>query len=217
MKLKVCGMKYNTADVASLRPDYLGFIFWEPSARYFKGSMPELDPAIKKVGVFVNAAPEEIVMRTFEYNLQLIQLHGQESPDYCRDLKLLLAGENTELPEIVKAFALDENFDFELLTSYEDVCDYFLFDTRSDLPGGSGKKFNWKLLSNYRLGKPFFLSGGIGSQDVESIKEFSNQPGAKYCYGIDVNSKFEKEPGLKDTKSLEEFMSGMGLPKKEKL
>ena len=217
MKLKVCGMKHNTADVACMRPDYLGFIFWEPSARYFQGVMPELDAAIKKVGVFVNAAPEEIVLRTLEYNLQAIQLHGQESPDYCKALKELLAGDSDELPEIVKAFAIDENFDFEKLVPYKSVCDYFLFDTRSDLPGGSGKKFNWELLSNYNSGKPFFLSGGIGSQDVYAIKEFLNQPGAKYCYGIDVNSKFEKEPGLKDTESLRKFMSGLGLSKKEKL
>lgn len=215
MKLKVCGMKHNAEAVGSLKPDYLGFIFWEPSARYFEGPLPDLDPSIKKAGVFVDAAIAEVVLRTFEYDLQAIQLHGNESPDYCQELKELLKGENSEIPEIIKAFAIDDGFDFDRLAAYAEVCDYYLFDTRSDLPGGSGKKFNWKLLRDYTAGKPFFLSGGIGPDDIDAIQDFLDQSGAAYCYGIDLNSKFEKEPGLKDIKSLEKFISGTGLSKKE--
>lgn len=194
MKLKICGMKYpdNILEVGSLLPDYMGFIFWEKSARYFDGVIPDLPKSIKKVGVFVNATQTEILEKVTKYDLQAIQLHGQESVEFCQDLKAQI--DNTI--EIIKAFSVDDAFDFEVLKPFEDACDYFLFDTKGKLPGGNGTTFDWKVLEKYPSSKPFFLSGGIGIEEIEAVKEISktNLP----LYAIDVNSKFEIEPGLKN-------------------
>ena len=219
MKLKVCGMKYNADDVASLQPDYMGFIFWEPSARYFDNVMADdLNPSIKKVGVFVDATYETIVLKTLENSLDAVQLHGQESVEYCGTLKKLFQDENSDLPEIIKAFAIHQDFNFDTLTDYETVCDYFLFDTRAELPGGTGKKFDWKLLKNYKLQKPYFLSGGLAPDDVSSLKEFLKASEATHCHAIDINSRFEIEPGLKDIDKLRNFISDMNIfTKEEKL
>jgi phosphoribosylanthranilate isomerase len=195
MKLKICGMKYpnNILEVGSLLPDYMGFIFWEKSARYFEGSIPELPKSIKKVGVFVNATQEGIIEKITKYDLQAVQLHGQESLEFCQDLKDKI---NNTI-EIIKVFSVDDSFDFEVLKPFEAVCNYFLFDTKGKLPGGNGTTFDWKVLENYPSSKPFFLSGGIGINEMDAINEISktNLP----IYAIDVNSKFEIEPGLKNT------------------
>jgi phosphoribosylanthranilate isomerase len=192
--LKICGMKYpdNILEVGSLLPDYMGFIFWEKSARYFDGIIPELPKSIKKTGVFVNATIEEIVEKVSKYDLQAIQLHGQESVSFCIEVKSKL----TLSIEIIKVFSADENFDFEVLKPFETVCDYFLFDTKGKLPGGNGNTFDWKILENYPSTKPFFLSGGIGIAELEDVKQVlkTNLP----IYAIDINSKFEVEPGLKN-------------------
>jgi phosphoribosylanthranilate isomerase len=194
MKLKICGMKYpnNILEVGSLLPDYMGFIFWEKSARYFEGSIPELPKSIKKVGVFVNATQEEILKKIVQYDLQAVQLHGQESVEFCLDLKDKI--DNSI--EIIKVFSVDDSFDFEVLKPFEAVCDYFLFDTKGKLPGGNGTTFDWKVLEKYPSSKPFFLSGGIGINEMGAVNEISktNLP----IYAIDVNSKFEIEPGLKN-------------------
>ena len=216
MKLKVCGMKYNAEAVASLEPDYMGFIFWEPSARYFNTSIADdLDPTIKKTGVFVDAPYETVVLSILEHNLAAVQLHGRESAQYCAHLKNLLREEASEFPQIIKAFAIHQDFDFDRLADYESVCDYFLFDTRAELPGGTGKKFNWRLLKNYSYSKPYFLSGGIGPEDVDALKEFLGSEEAALCHVIDVNSRFEVEPGLKDIEKLRNFISEMKIFKKE--
>jgi phosphoribosylanthranilate isomerase len=201
MKLKICGMKYpeNILEVGSLLPDYMGFIFWEKSARYFDGVMPELPKSIKKVGVFVNESIPVIVEKVNLYDLQAIQLHGQESVEFCSELKTKISTDvacNVSTIEIFKVFSADENFDFSILKPYESVCDYFLFDTKGKLPGGNGTTFDWKILEKYPSSKPFFLSGGIGIEELDSIKEISktNLP----IYAIDINSKFEIEPGLKN-------------------
>jgi phosphoribosylanthranilate isomerase len=195
MKLKICGMKFpnNIIEVGSLLPDYMGFIFWEKSARYFDGVMPDLPKSIKKVGVFVNESIPVIEDKIEKYNLQAIQLHGQESVAFCSKIK---AKFDTSI-EIIKVFSADENFDFSILKQYESVCDYFLFDTKGKLPGGNGTTFDWKILEKYPSTKPFFLSGGIGIEELDSINEISktNLP----IYAIDINSKFEIEPGLKNT------------------
>jgi phosphoribosylanthranilate isomerase len=194
MKLKICGMKYpdNILEVGSLLPDYMGFIFWEKSARYFDGVIPDLPKSIKKVGVFVNENIAVIEEKIAKYDLQAIQLHGKESVEFCTELK------NKIDPsiEIFKVFSADENFDFSVLKAYEPVCDYFLFDTKGKLPGGNGTTFDWRILENYPSTKPFFLSGGIGIEELDSINEISktNLP----IYAIDVNSRFEIEPGLKN-------------------
>jgi phosphoribosylanthranilate isomerase len=194
MKLKICGMKYpdNILEVGSILPDYMGFIFWEKSARYFDGDMPDLPKSIKKVGVFVNENIEVIEEKIAKYNLQAIQLHGQESVDFCSEIK---AKFDTSI-EIIKVFSADEHFDFSILKPFEAVCDYFLFDTKGKLPGGNGTTFDWRILENYPSKKPFFLSGGIGIEEMDSIYEISktNLP----IYAIDINSRFEIEPGLKN-------------------
>jgi phosphoribosylanthranilate isomerase len=201
MKLKICGMKYpdNILEVGSLLPDYMGFIFWEKSARYFDGVMPDLPKSIKKVGVFVNESIPIIEDKIAKYNLQAIQLHGQESVEFCWELKTKI----DPSIEIFKVFSADENFDFSVLKPYESVCDYFLFDTKGKLPGGNGTTFDWRILKKYPSTKPFFLSGGIGIEELDSIKEISktNLP----IYAIDVNSKFEIEPGLKNISLLKKI------------
>ena len=202
MKLKVCGMKYrdNIIDVANLRPDYLGFIFYEGSPRYFNGIIPNIAHEIKRVGVFVDASVENVLEKVNRYNLDAVQLHGKESPEFCSTLK------NTDDTfEIIKVFSIKDQFDFELLKPYEPVCDYYLFDTKGELPGGNGYTFDWNVLSKYPSSKPFFLSGGIGVDQIESIHSFLQNKISNLCIAIDVNSRFEIEPGLKDTLKLKEF------------
>lgn len=201
MKLKVCGMKYseNIVDVAALQPDFLGFIFWEPSKRNFDGIIPNLPETIKKVGVFVDATIAEIKEKVSLYQLHAVQLHGEESPAYCNLLKELQV-------DTIKVFSIKDEFDFRLLEPFEAVCDYYLFDTKGKLPGGNGYGFNWKLLENYPSTKPYFLSGGIGLEQAESLKDFLKKPEAAYCHAVDVNSKFEIQPGLKDVGKLKEFI-----------
>ncbi|MBG6187473.1 phosphoribosylanthranilate isomerase [Flavobacterium sp. CAN_S2] len=201
MKLKICGMKYpdNILEVGSLLPDYMGFIFWEKSARYFDGVIPELPKSIKKVGVFVNENTEVILAKAQKYDLQAIQLHGHESAEFCLHLK----SELDSKIEMIKVFSVDDDFDFELLKPFEAVCDYFLFDTKGKLPGGNGTTFDWKVLEKYPSSKPFFLSGGIGIDELEAVKEIlkTNLP----IYALDVNSKFEIQPGLKNIEKLNSF------------
>lgn len=197
MKLKICGMKYqeNISEVAKLQPDYLGFIFHKKSSRFFDGTIPELPNSVKKVGVFVDASIESIMEKATKYNLDLIQLHGKESPEFCKELK------KNDL-EIIKVFPINAVFNFDELKPYESVCDYFLFDTLGKLPGGNGYTFNWEVLTNYPSTKPYFLSGGIGLEEIKKLEQFIRSPKSKYCHAIDVNSKFEIEPGLKDVAKL---------------
>ncbi len=210
MKLKVCGMKYqdNMEQVAALQPDYLGFIFYEKSPRHFDTKIPELPDTIKKTGVFVNEDLNTVIENINKFNLQAVQLHGEESPFYCNMLgttKLL------ETPvEIIKVFSVKDGFNFEVLKEYESVCDYYLFDTKGKLPGGNGYTFDWSLLNNYPSTKPFFLSGGIGLDQVTDIKKFKESNASKYCYALDVNSKFEIAPGLKNVAILREFQNKLG-------
>lgn len=201
MKLKICGMKYpnNILEVGSLLPDYMGFIFWDKSARYFDGTLPTLPKTIKKTGVFVNASQDEILSKVTNHDLQAVQLHGHESVAFCQDLKNTLA--NTI--EIIKVFSVDEEFDFNQIEPFETVCDYFLFDTKGKLPGGNGTTFDWKVLEQYPSQKPFFLSGGIGLDEIDLVKQIlkTDLP----IYAIDVNSKFEIEAGLKNKEKLDRF------------
>ena len=202
MKLKVCGMKYqdNILAVADLQPDYLGFIFYEKSTRYFQGKIGEISKSIKKAGVFVDEEIDTVIDLIKSHALQAIQLHGNESPAYCDELK-------SHHIEVIKVFSILNEFDFNILKPYEHVCDYFLFDTKGKLPGGNGYGFDWSILNNYPSTKPFFLSGGIGLNEIENIKNFMKSESSKYCYAIDVNSKFEINPGLKDIEKLKKFKS----------
>jgi phosphoribosylanthranilate isomerase len=211
MKLKICGMKYpeNIIEVAALQPDYMGFIFWEKSSRYFDGMIPELPKSIKKTGVFVDESIAIIIEKVTKNNLQAVQLHGTESADFCLNLKSELEGQNISAIEIIKVFSVADDFDFERLKPFENLCDYFLFDTKGKLPGGNGTTFDWNVLENYPSSKPFFLSGGIGLEESEEVTKIinTNLP----VYAIDVNSKFEIEPGLKNTKLLREFQHNLAL------
>jgi phosphoribosylanthranilate isomerase len=201
MKLKICGMKYpdNILEVGSILPDYMGFIFWEKSLRYFDGQLPDLPQNIKKTGVFVNASQEEIISKITKYDLQAVQLHGHESVAFCQELKNTLANSI----EIIKVFSVDSTFNFDELKPFETVCDYFLFDTKGKLPGGNGTTFDWKVLEKYPSKKPFFLSGGIGLDEIDLVTEIlkTDLP----IFAIDVNSKFEIEAGLKDKEELHRF------------
>jgi len=202
MKIKICGMKYqdNIKQVASLQPDYLGFIFYERSKRNFDGDIPVISEKIKKTGVFVDESLDLILEKVKKYNLKAVQLHGDESPELCKELSL-----HKNL-EIIKVFSVGEKFDFESLEKYEEVCDYFLFDTKGEEKGGNGVIFNWELLNKYPSEKSFFLSGGIGLNDVDDLYKFFKTDASKFCFALDLNSKFELEPGLKNIDKLESFI-----------
>ncbi len=215
-------MKLNTAEVAALQPDYLGFIFWEPSSRFFDAEIPELPDGIQKVGVFVDASIDEVLEKVEKYDLQAVQLHGNESPEFCNGLRVrsktlrvrASAVETTHMEtilKIIKVFSIKDDFDFSLLKPFEEVCDYYLFDTKGKLPGGNGYAFDWSALKNYPSTKPYFLSGGIGLENSEVIKEFRQRAESKYCYAIDINSRFEIEPGLKDVGKLKKFKETLQL------
>ena len=213
MKLKVCGMKYqdNINQVAALQPDYLGFIFYEKSSRFFEGVIPKLPKTIKKVGVFVDASLEFILSKIETHQLNVIQLHGQETPEFCNELRHAELDSASHPIKIIKVFSIKDHFDFSVLQPFENICDYFLFDTKGKLPGGNGYTFNWDVLKNYPSTTPYFLSGGIGLGEVETILSFLQKKEFKYCYAIDVNSKFEIKPGLKNIEALEKFKSSMSF------
>ncbi|MBL6666876.1 phosphoribosylanthranilate isomerase [Flavobacteriaceae bacterium] len=198
MKLKVCGMRApdNIAALSDLAPDYMGFIFWENSKRFVNNPTPDLPASIKKTGVFVDASPAYITDMVKHHQLQAVQLHGEESPNFCQKLNALGL-------EIIKAFAVDASFDFSVLEAYETVCNYFLFDTKGPLPGGNGNRFDWSVLRNYPSAKPFFLSGGIGPGDQNAIASIINLN--LPLYAIDINSQFEIEPGLKNIEIIKQF------------
>jgi phosphoribosylanthranilate isomerase len=194
MKIKICGLKdkNNISQVSEANPEYMGFIFYPKSPRFvgdkFEKNALELIPgSIVKTAVFVNESVENIVSIVDNYSFNAIQLHGNESPEMCmqlKDKKLI----------VIKAFAIDEGFDFNSLIPYETHCDYFLFDTKTPAFGGSGKTFDWKLLSQYQLETPFFLSGGLGIENLEAILKLKHEK----LYGLDFNSKLEDSPGIKN-------------------
>ena len=210
LKLKICGMREaeNIREISGLKPDYLGLIFFEGSSRYVSGEIEEFNSEIKKTGVFVNASEEGILQKVEKYGLSAIQLHGEESPEFCRNLnkKLSATGKNVE---IIKVFSIKEEFDFQELEPYEGIADLYLFDTKGKSRGGNGIAFNWEILLDYPSSTPFFLSGGIGPEETEAIKKlyytFQKRQKEELFYGIDVNSKFETAPALKDREALKLF------------
>lgn len=190
----------NIAAVCAAEPDYLGFIFYAKSKRYV-GDLPDattftqVPEAIQKVGVFVNEEAEQVIATCEKYALQVAQLHGNESAEYCQRIK------KSGLT-VFKAFSVSNDFDFGQLEQYIGTIDYFLFDTKGKLPGGTGKKFNWEILQHYQLDLPFFLSGGIRLEDALEIKAL-NMP---QLYAADINSGFEMKPALKDTEKVTAFI-----------
>lgn len=194
-------MKYrdNIEEVVTLQPDYLGFIFYKTSKRYIDNLSADFVREIKdikKVGVFVNDEFNNIKRIVSEYGLNLIQLHGDEDVAFVEKIKRLDI-------EVIKAFGLSSDFDWKQLTPFENLVDYYLFDTKSGDYGGSGQSFDWSLLQHYALNNPFFLSGGLSVHNIEKVKGVTDSR----LHAIDVNSKFELSPGLKDVALLRSVFS----------
>ena len=186
-------MKYpdNIREVAELSPDFMGFIYYPQSKRFVGNNfvIPDIPSSIKKVGVFVNETRKRILNMIKQHKLDYVQLHGDETAEFCTSLY--------ESAKIIKAFGIDNRFDFSLLNDYENYCEYFLFDTKTKEYGGSGKTFDKTLLKKNTSSKPFFISGGIGMEEATGLMH--QMPG---YFAIDVNSKFETEPGFKDIHKL---------------
>ncbi|WP_205503092.1 phosphoribosylanthranilate isomerase [Rufibacter psychrotolerans] len=201
LQIKVCGMKYrqNLQDLLLLQPDYVGFIFYDKSPRCIaeQEAVFDLDFPIQaqKVGVFVDEAVPVIREKASQGGLQVVQLHGHETPQTCRVLKE--AG-----LVVMKAFRVGTDFDFAPLQAYAASVDFFLFDASGASPGGNGVRFNWELLQKYSLEVPYFLSGGIDLMHAAEIKALR----LPHLYGVDLNSKFEVQPGLKDVPRLKQFV-----------
>lgn len=185
--------------LAGIDVDYAGFIFYHKSPRFVENKIDPLQlkalTSIQKVGVFVNESKETILQKVDEYGLNMVQLHGDEAPGFCMLLK--------EKVEVVKAFRVkgDESL-AEILMPYEGAADYFLFDTKAQEYGGTGKKFDWSVLENAAISKPYFLSGGIGSSGMKQVKLFT---AANDVFSLDLNSRFETAPGVKDIDAIREF------------
>lgn len=206
IKIKVCGMTQieQVQQLAGLNVDYAGFIFYEKSPRYIIGKidpqeLKDLGSTINKVGVFVNEGYDVILKTVDKYGLNAVQLHGDETPDFCSGISSTV--------QTIKAFRLNGDEDLtSMLNDYFESVDYFLFDTKGEEYGGTGKKFNWDVLTRESLGKPYFLSGGLGPEDAGPIRKFTDSSIYDDLYTLDINSKFETEPGVKNILLIKKFM-----------
>lgn len=203
MWIKVCGLKdpENIREVAALEPQALGFIF-SPSSPRYAGELPpqvvrNLPPGTRRVGVFVDAPCEEVFETVRRYALDTVQLHGEESPGVCAALR----GAGLR---VIKACGVATREDLSAAAVYREVCDALLFDTKSPLRGGTGQRFDWEILAEYRGTLPFLLAGGIGPGDAPRLARVAGHPA---CLGVDLNSRFETAPGIKDVAALREFMA----------
>ena len=209
-QVKVCGNNNieNFKEIAAVEPDYVGFIFYPKSKRFVEDeSVFEVFPNAEKVGVFVNESIENILEKVEQYKLDVVQLHGDETADFCEELinqkhQRLLTDENFLDFKIWKAVGIKSIEDFQQLTTYQQVVDSFVFDTKSVDYGGTGRKFDWQLLTNYQLSTPFLLSGGIQLEDAFLLKNFQHPQ----CIGFDINSGFEVEPGIKKIEEVKQFI-----------
>lgn len=229
MKIKVCGMRdaQNIRDVAALDIDLMGFIFYPKSPRFVSlissqaGIIPDYSPErlnmavnadgkpgyifpkrIKRVGVFVDEMPQTIITYVYNYSLDYIQLHGKETPTLIDNLRRTLVPDLVLDIKVIKAFGITSADDLQQCEAYEGYADLFLFDTRTPLKGGSGRQFNWSVLEAYHGRTPFLLSGGIGPEDADRVKAFHHPQ----CVGIDLNSRFETAPAMKDVELLSKFI-----------
>lgn len=208
LKIKVCGMRisHNILALAELQPDFMGFIFYPKSARYTgdileKEILKSLPRSIQKTGVFVNESLEKVIDISKAYGLNFVQLHGDETVDFCEKLK-------EEGLKIIKVFSVDNSFDFSETIHFQSIVDYFLFDTKAEGGyGGHGKAFDWSILDNYEGDTPFLLAGGISLENLEELDKIKN----KNFVGIDVNSKFELSPANKDIRALKELFGKIKL------
>jgi phosphoribosylanthranilate isomerase len=210
MRVKVCGMtQRNQVDqLPDLGATFAGFIFYPKSPRYvfrhMTSSQLKRINSINKVGVFVNASVEEVLLMVDECRLHMVQLHGDEPPKYCERISNYVS--------VVKAFRLSDDDSIKWMTDpFMDVSDMFMFDTTGAGYGGTGKKFDWNMLKGHDIGKPFFLSGGIQPDDIHALKEFAAEPVAKELFAIDINSKFESSPGVKEMDKVGKFIRELTL------
>lgn len=204
MKIKVCGITQaeQLKQLDEIGVEYAGLIFFRQSARYMLDKLKSkdvqsLDLGLQKVGVFVNASEEDINTQVELYGLDLVQLHGDETPAFCKHISSTVS--------VIKAFRItkhnEQNIDW-MVKPYEEVCDFYLFDTnRKGAYGGTGEKFDWTILKSNIINKPFFLSGGIGLGDIEKVKAFHHP----FLYAVDINSMVESEPGIKDMQQVKMF------------
>ncbi len=205
--VKVCGLRepHNVLNISQLPVDWLGLVFHPASPRHVAPE-PQLEAALRqcpqlKVGVFVEQTPTAIAATARHWQLDMVQLHGAQTPAFCATLRALLP----EVP-LIKAFRIGSTFDFREVQPFSNFCRYVLFDTKGDTMGGTGRRFDWQLLDAYRAGPPFLLSGGIGPEAVEDIQAFTHP----LFMGIDLNSRFEQRPALKDVGLLRDFLFRLG-------
>jgi phosphoribosylanthranilate isomerase len=208
MRIKVCGMTQmeQVDQLHDMGATFAGFIFYPKSPRYVFRHLTSLQLKkvnnINKVGVFVNTSIDEVLLMVDECRLHMVQLHGDESPKYCEKI--------ADYVSVVKAFRLSDNDSIELMNRpYMDVCDMFMFDTMGAGYGGTGKKFDWNILKGSTIGKPFFLSGGIQPEDTRQLIEFQNEPVGSAMFAIDINSKFESSPGIKQMDKVKTFITDL--------
>jgi phosphoribosylanthranilate isomerase len=201
LKIKVCGMRNpdNIQQLIGLGPDFIGFILFPGSKRYLGNNYvleADVPGMIQKVGVFVNSVISDVVHWKSRLDLDIVQLHGTEPPEYCKEIHGVGL-------KIIKSFGIDHNFEFSILDAYAPFCDYFLFDAITPLHGGSGLKYDWSVLQKYSLDIPFFLSGGIGPDDASVLSKLN----VNKLLAIDINSRFEISPGLKDIDLIKNFLA----------
>lgn len=217
MKVKVCGLRDidNIQAIQALGVDYIGFIFHKSSSRFvaknkalpdwLKQDADEIGHA-ERVGVFVNAELDYILNAVHDYQLNWVQLHGDESPGYCQELQLLWSVSTTYKAKLIKAFSITPDFDFKQTNAYVRTCPLFIFDTAAAAhAGGTGEKWDWSLLDNYQGLTPFLLSGGIGPEDVEAIRQIKHPQ----MLGVDLNSRFESEAAVKKVEALAHFIKAL--------
>ncbi|MCU0391902.1 MAG: phosphoribosylanthranilate isomerase [Thermoflexibacter sp.] len=211
MKIKVCGMRepQNITDVVALGIDYIGFIFYQQSPRYVGNFQKELmriktlnESKTQYVGVFVNHSLEFMIEKVKEYDLDLVQLHGHETAEFCSELRERSSEAQISV-KFIKVFSMGEGFDFSQLIDYKPLVDYFLFDTKGKNLGGNGLTFDWRILENYDNEIPFFLSGGLDIHHHEEIKALKHLN----IHALDINSKFEINAGLKDVEKISRFLA----------
>ncbi|MBZ9779471.1 phosphoribosylanthranilate isomerase [Psychroflexus sp. CAK8W] len=207
MKVKVCGMKNpeNIQALAKLDIDYMGFIFYEKSPRFAEHPV-ELTERIQKVGVFVNDTVEQILEKVEEFQLNVIQLHGHETPEFCEELNQALAKAGRAEVKLWKVFSIKSPSDFEGIEDFSFYVNGYLLDTKGQYRGGNGEKFDWQLLQQQKFSKPVMLSGGIALQDAEQVSELFKKG---WIAGVDVNSGFEDEPGFKNITLVNEFLQNL--------
>lgn len=215
MKVKVCGLKEigNIEALKQLSIDFMGFIFYPKSKRYvgqseaLKSLLQEQNwqSDIKKVGVFVDVEIDEILHTVHDYSLDYVQLHGNESPEYCRELNRIWSISSMRKAKLIKAFAIGDASDFEQVNQYQAHCQLFIFDTKGENKGGNGISFDWDLLKHYSGMIPFLLSGGINESDAQKIRQLN----APQLAGVDINSRFESAPALKDVEKVKQFIANL--------